>query len=72
MLTIVFWSSFFNVMECEIVQLYVKRLVMVHNVLMQDIGIVTPYIRQVSTKVINIYTMWYMCKTYMYNCVNSM
>ncbi|XP_026734612.1 putative helicase mov-10-B.2 [Trichoplusia ni] len=39
--------SFFNVMECEIVQLYVKRLVMVHNVLMQDIGIVTPYIRQV-------------------------
>ncbi|CAH0594126.1 unnamed protein product [Chrysodeixis includens] len=39
--------SFFNVMECEIVQLYVKRLVMVHSVLMQDIGIVTPYIRQV-------------------------
>lgn len=39
--------SFFNMMECEIVQLYVKRLVMVHNVPMHDIGIVTPYIRQV-------------------------
>ncbi|PZC73621.1 hypothetical protein B5X24_HaOG209038 [Helicoverpa armigera] len=40
-------SSYFNMLECEIVQLYVRRLVTVHNVAMQDIGIVTPYIRQV-------------------------
>nr|XP_049704433.1 putative helicase mov-10-B.2 isoform X1 [Helicoverpa armigera] len=39
--------SYFNMLECEIVQLYVRRLVTVHNVAMQDIGIVTPYIRQV-------------------------
>ncbi|KAJ8724040.1 hypothetical protein PYW07_008020 [Mythimna separata] len=39
--------SFFNMMECEIVKRYVKSLVTMHNVPMQDIGIVTPYIRQV-------------------------
>ncbi|KAF9414337.1 hypothetical protein HW555_007734 [Spodoptera exigua] len=39
--------SFFNTMECEMVLQYVKRLVQVHEVPMSDIGIVTPYIRQV-------------------------
>ncbi|KAJ8713908.1 hypothetical protein PYW08_007528 [Mythimna loreyi] len=39
--------SFFNMMECELVKQYVKNLVTMHDVPMQDIGIVTPYIRQV-------------------------
>ncbi|XP_022817398.1 putative helicase mov-10-B.1 [Spodoptera litura] len=39
--------SYFNMMECEMVQQYVKRLVQVHNVSACDIGVVTPYIRQV-------------------------
>ncbi|CAB3246161.1 unnamed protein product [Arctia plantaginis] len=41
--------SFFNNMECEIVKLYVQALVKKHKVLLEDIGIVTPYIRQVYT-----------------------
>uniref|UniRef100_A0A2H1VG04 RNA helicase n=1 Tax=Spodoptera frugiperda TaxID=7108 RepID=A0A2H1VG04_SPOFR len=39
--------SYFNMMECEMVQHYVKRLVQVHNVPPHDIGVVTPYVRQV-------------------------
>ncbi|KAG6438503.1 hypothetical protein O3G_MSEX000019, partial [Manduca sexta] len=41
-------TSFFNNMELEIVQKYVSTLVDEHGVLLEDIGVVTPYIRQAS------------------------
>lgn len=34
-------------MELEIVQAYVKCLIREHGVLPDDIGVITPYIRQV-------------------------
>ncbi|KAL0819793.1 hypothetical protein ABMA28_007831 [Loxostege sticticalis] len=39
--------SFFNNMELEIVQMYITLLMKNHGVLPEDIGVVTPYIRQV-------------------------
>ncbi|XP_075982823.1 putative helicase mov-10-B.2 [Anticarsia gemmatalis] len=39
--------SYFNAMECDIVEQYVSRLVQKHGVVLDEIGIVTPYIRQV-------------------------
>ncbi|KAI5643200.1 AAA domain-containing protein [Phthorimaea operculella] len=40
--------SFSNYMELELVQEYIKKLIRKHKVLPEDIGVVTPYILQVS------------------------
>ncbi|XP_026314973.1 RNA helicase Mov10l1-like isoform X2 [Hyposmocoma kahamanoa] len=39
--------SYFNDMESKIVQVYIELLIKQHKVLPEDIGVVTPYIRQV-------------------------
>lgn len=39
--------SYFNALECDVVRKYVVALVQKHKVAVEDIGIVTPYIRQV-------------------------
>lgn len=39
--------SYFNEMELKMLQRYIKALVSNHNVSLKDIGIITPYIRQV-------------------------
>ncbi|KAJ0173743.1 hypothetical protein K1T71_010892 [Dendrolimus kikuchii] len=39
--------SYFNNMEVELVQKYIKALIIKHTVRQEDIGVVTPYIRQV-------------------------